>query len=56
VFDRRGLEVYRNNNYNNEWNGEDYKGIQLPDDTYFFIVRPENGTPVSNYLVIRRQR
>lgn len=54
VFDRRGVQVYKNGNYDNLWNGVDYKGNQLPDDTYFYIIKTENGRTVSGYVVIRR--
>jgi gliding motility-associated-like protein len=54
VFDRRGAQVYKNLNYDNLWNGVDYKGNQLPDDTYFCIIKTENGRTVSGYVVIRR--
>jgi gliding motility-associated-like protein len=54
VFDRRGVQVYRNSNYNNEWDGVDYNNNPLPDDTYFFILRPEHGNAIGGYIVIRR--
>ena len=54
VFDRRGVQVYKNVNYNNEWNGIDYNGKDLPDDTYFLVLKSKNGLSVSSYIVIRR--
>jgi gliding motility-associated-like protein len=54
VFDRRGVQVYRDAHYDNSWNGVDYKGNQLPDDTYFCIIKTEKGTAISGYVVIRR--
>ena len=45
IFDRRGMLVYKNSNYDNEWNGVDQKGNPLPADTYFYSIRPENGQP-----------
>ena len=54
VFDRRGVQVYKNLNYNNEWNGVDYNGNDLPDDTYFLVLKAKNGLSVSSYIVIRR--
>ena len=54
IFDRRGAEVYRNKNYDNSWNGIDYNGNPLPDDTYFYIVNSGNGTSSKGFIVIRR--
>lgn len=54
IFDRRGIQVYKNSDYNNTWNGIDYNGHQLPDDTYFYILKTENGTTAKGYIVVRR--
>ncbi len=54
VFDRRGVEVYKNNMYDNSWNGVDYNGRQLPDDTYFYVLKTDNGKSETGYIVVRR--
>jgi gliding motility-associated-like protein len=54
IFDRRGLRVYKNSDYDNSWNGVDYNGKDLPDDTYFYVAKDSNGMSVSGYIVIRR--
>jgi gliding motility-associated-like protein len=54
VFDRRGVQVYKNRNYDNLWNGVDYNGNPLPDDTYFYVLKTKNGKSISGYIVIRR--
>jgi gliding motility-associated-like protein len=54
IFDRRGVQVYRNTNYDNLWNGVDYNGNDLPDDTYFYVIKSQNGKSLSGYIVIRR--
>lgn len=54
IFDRRGAEVYRNKNYDNSWNGVDYNGNQLPDDTYFYVLKSDDSTSVKGFIVIRR--
>jgi len=53
IFDRRGAQVYKNVNYDNTWNGVDYNGGSLPDDTYFFVLKPANWKSISGYIVIR---
>ncbi len=54
VFDRRGALVFKNSEYDNLWHGTDYNGKPLPDDTYFYVLRGENGLSLSGYLYIRR--
>lgn len=54
VFDRRGAQVFESSDYDNLWHGTDYNGRPLPDDTYFYVIRAENGLSVSGYLYIRR--
>lgn len=39
VFDRWGLLVYQNDNYQNNWDGKHYKnGKLVPDGTYFYVL------------------
>jgi len=54
VFDRRGVLVFENKQYDNMWDGVDYNGNPLPDDTYIIILEPGNRVAVSGYIVIRR--
>ena len=54
VFDRRGALVFENLDYDNLWHGTNYNGEPLPDDTYFYIIKAENGLSLSGYLYIRR--
>lgn len=54
IFDRRGAEVYKNSDYNNTWNGIDFNSKQLPDDTYFYVLKTQSGTSINGYIVIRR--
>ncbi len=54
IFDRRGLRVYENSDYQNDWDGTDNNSKPLPDDTYFYVIRADNGVSVSGYIVVRR--
>jgi gliding motility-associated-like protein len=54
IFDRRGVQVYKSLNYDNRWNGVDFNGSPLQDDTYFYLLKPEKGKSLSGFIVIRR--
>jgi gliding motility-associated-like protein len=38
VWNRWGIEVYRNDKYVNDWDGT-YKGSPLPDGTYYYVLK-----------------
>ncbi len=38
IFDRWGTEVYQSKPYSNDWGGT-YKGKELPDGTYYYVIR-----------------
>ena len=54
IFNRWGGRVYENDEYDNSWEGNDDKDNPLPDDTYFYVIKPANGKAIKGYLVIRR--
>lgn len=39
ILNRWGVEVYKTLNYLNNWNGETTGGAELPDGTYYYIVK-----------------
>ena len=53
IFDRRGTRVFENKNYDNQWDGQDYNGNPLPDDTYFYVIKTD-GKSRTGYIVIRK--
>lgn len=55
IFNQWGDEVYRSENYQNDWTGT-YKGEELPAATYFYIINfgdPTQGSK-SGFLMIER--
>ena len=44
VFNRWGDIVYEAKPYNNDWNGVSGDGSELPDGTYYYILRLEIGS------------
>lgn len=55
IFNRWGNEVYYERNYANDWHGVNKSGDNLPDGTYFVILRVFNLNRVlKGYVDIRR--
>jgi gliding motility-associated-like protein len=54
IIDRRGAVVFKDSKYENKWNGLDYNGNDLPNDTYFYLIKSSKGRNLSGYIVIRR--
>jgi gliding motility-associated-like protein len=38
IFNRWGQEVYQTMAYQNNWDGRNYKGDNLPDGTYYYVI------------------
>lgn len=55
VFNRWGNIVFQQINYHNTWRGENTSGQELPNGTYFVILRLDpSGTTLQNYVDLRR--
>jgi gliding motility-associated-like protein len=54
IFNRWGNEEYRSDNYLNDWDGRNNKGSKLPEDTYFYILKFENGRVLKGSVFIKR--
>jgi large repetitive protein len=55
IFNRWGHPVYESQEYLNDWDGKAQSLNQpLPDGTYFYTLRLNDGRKYTNYLEIRR--
>lgn len=54
VFNRWGNLMYSTDDYQNDWTGIGPSGQPLADDTYYILVRFNNGREYNGYLVIKR--
>jgi gliding motility-associated-like protein len=54
VFDRRGMQVFKSENYDNKWNGVNLNGKPLDNDTYFYVLKSTNALSLSGYVMIKR--
>ena len=55
IYNRWGNIVYENSNYENNWDGTNKDGMDLPEATYFVIIEFISiGESVNGYLDLRR--
>ncbi len=61
IYNRWMTLVYKNDNYENDWDGTSNSGLQagnkgqgLPAGTYFYVVKLENGNQHVRYMTITR--
>lgn len=55
IFNRWGNEVISFEKYKTPWDGTNYDGIALPDDTYYYILKVNQGRQVfKGYVIIKR--
>jgi gliding motility-associated-like protein len=56
VFDRSGKEVFRSEEYNNEWDGRDLEGNSLPEGTYWYVlITPGLSGKQKGYVYLQRE-
>ena len=54
IYNRWGMEVYRNADYQNDWDGRDHDGRELIADTYYYILRIPPDRIIKSFVEIRR--
>jgi gliding motility-associated-like protein len=54
VFNRWGNVVYEKKPYDNTWDGKDKQQNQLPDDTYFYMLKMNDKVYKNGYVVLKR--
>ncbi len=53
IYNRWGTQVYTTKNYSNDWGGN-WEGNDLPDGTYFYVIKNGEGETFSGYVLINR--
>lgn len=55
IFNRNGREVYSfNGNYSNQWYGQSNNDKELPDGTYFYAIKKDDGSKLTGWVFINR--
>jgi gliding motility-associated-like protein len=52
IFNRWGQLEFEVENYQNDWNGKDNNGKELPADTYFYILNINDKITYNGYVVL----
>jgi len=53
ILNRQGSEVYKSENYKNNWSGEN-NGKQLPSSTYYYVITLDDGNVLTGSVSILR--
>ncbi len=56
IYNRWGKEVYRNDNYQNNWEGKDHKERLLISDTYYYVLKIPPDRVIKSFVEIRRSQ
>lgn len=54
IFNRYGTMVFEQDNYKDQWYGQDYNGHILPDATYFYYIRLKSGEEKTGWVYVSR--
>lgn len=56
VFDRTGREVFESTSYENDWNGQDKSGRDLPPGTYWYILfQSDMSETTKGFVYLKRE-
>lgn len=55
VYSRWGAKVYEDENYENDWNGDNFFGKPLSEGTYYYVLKFGDGKEMSGHLSILRE-
>ena len=54
ILNQWGEEMYHSAPYLNDWDGRDSSGRDMPEDTYFIVLKIKNDDVRKGYVVIIR--
>ena len=54
IYNRYGRMVFEQNDYTNQWHGQDFNGRQLPDATYYYYIKLKTGEERTGWVYVTR--
>lgn len=54
IFNRYGRMVFEQDNYTNQWHGQDFNGNALADATYYYYIRFGNGEEKTGWVYVTK--
>jgi gliding motility-associated-like protein len=54
IMDRWGALKYSSDNYQNDWDGKDNSGNELPEETYYYVIRIYDDVYKKGFVLIIR--
>ncbi|MFT3795264.1 gliding motility-associated C-terminal domain-containing protein [Flavobacterium sp.] len=54
IFNRYGRMVFEQDGYTNQWHGQDFKGRELPDATYYYYIKLRSGEERTGWVYVTK--
>lgn len=54
IFNRHGRLVFEQDDYTNQWHGQDYKDRELPDATYYYYIKMRTGEERTGWVYVTK--
>lgn len=54
IFNRYGRTVFEQDDYTNQWHGQDFNGRELPDATYYYYIRLNTGEEKTGWVYVTK--
>ncbi len=54
IYNRYGRMIFEQDDYTNQWHGQDFNGNELPDATYYYYIRLDSGTEKTGWVYVTR--
>ncbi len=54
IFNRYGRMVYEQDDYTNQWHGQDFNGNELPDATYYYYIKRKTGQEQTGWVYVTK--
>ncbi len=53
IFNRWGGMIFESTDYQNDWAGRNMNGAQMPDDTYYYVLKASDGFEQAGFIIVK---